>query len=145
QSFIDDPLLSGTRFAEGRGPQADDEMSLNRAAADDAGFVVGDQVEVLVAEGRRTFTLVGIFTVAGGRDTAGGTILADFVPEVAQELSGQPGRWNTILARSDEGLTQEELVARIAPVLPDGAEVVTGEEAAEEAADAISGGLSFFT
>jgi putative ABC transport system permease protein len=64
---------------------------------------------------------------------------------VAQELAGQPGEFNTILARTDQDIPQEELVGRIAPVLPSTAEAVTGEEASQEQADAISGGLSIFT
>ncbi|MPY94455.1 MAG: FtsX-like permease family protein [Acidimicrobiia bacterium] len=144
QSYIADPELSGTEMVEGHGPEADDEMVLSRGAAEDGDFAIGDQIEVLVAEGRRTFTLVGVYTI-GGRDTAGGTILADFVPEVAQELAGQPGQFNTVLARTDQDISQEELVSRIAPVLPEGAEVVTGEQSSQDQADAISGGLSFFT
>jgi putative ABC transport system permease protein len=144
-SWIPDPGLSGLQLVEGRGPEAEDEVAINAGAAEDGALQVGDPVEVLSAEGRVAYTLVGVYQI-GGRDSAGGTLTADFLPEVAQRLAGQPGQFDTILARTgDAGTSQAQLVERVQEVVPDGTEVVTGEQAAEELADSISSGLSFFT
>ncbi len=143
-NWIDDEALGGVELTAGRGPTADDEMALNLGAADDGDLSVGDTVDLASNEGRESFTLVGTFTIAG-RESAGGTVFAAFTTETAQRLAGLPDQFQVVTARADGDIAQEELVDRIGPVLPDGAEVVTGEEAAQELADAISGGLGFFT
>ncbi len=144
QSYVADEPLSGIEITEGRGPEQDDELIMNARAVEDGKFAVGDPAEILSSAGRRSFTLVGQYTI-GGKDTAGGTITVDFMPEVAQRIAGLPGQFNTIIARSDDSISQDELVSRIVPVLPEGAQVVTGKEAADESADAVSGGLSIIT
>ena len=143
-NWVDDPGLSGVELSEGRGPESDDELALNVGAATDGELSVGDTVDVASAEGRESYTLVGTFTIAG-RDSAGGTVFGAFTTATAQSLAGLPDQFQTVTARTDENISQEELVARIAPAIPEGAEVVTGEVAGQEMADAISGGLSFFT
>jgi putative ABC transport system permease protein len=143
-NWVEDPGLSGVELSEGRGPESDDELALNVGAAEDGELAVGDTVDVASAEGRQSYTLVGTFTIAG-RDSAGGTVFGAFTTATAQGLAGLPDQFQTVTARTDDDITQEELIARIAPAIPEGTEVVTGEVAGQEMADAISGGLSFFT
>lgn len=143
-NWVEDEALSGVELTDGRGPEADDELAMNVGAAEDGDLNVGDTVAVTSSEGRETYTLVGTFTIAG-RDSAGGTVFVAFTTPTAQRLAGLPDQFQTVTARTDEDISQEELISRIAPVIPDDAEVVTGERAADEQADAISSGLSFFT
>jgi putative ABC transport system permease protein len=61
-------------------------------------------------------------------------------------LTAGPGRAASILVRAGPGVSQEELVDRLAPVLPEGVEAVTGQESAEENNEMISGQfLDLFT
>jgi putative ABC transport system permease protein len=145
QTWIDDTALSGITLADGRGPEAADELALNVRAADDTGVQVGDQVDVVSAEGTQTFTLVGTFRFAG-RDSALGTVTASFVLETAQALADMDGQLTSVSARTDD-LTQEELVARIVAALPAGTDLVvlTGQEFSDEISSDVSQALSFFT
>src|SRR3546814_12819173 len=88
-------------------------------------------------------TLVGI-TSFDGRDSAGGTTAVGATLATAQRIDAGDGEYDIVIAAADEGLSQDDLVEQIAPQLPDGAEVVTGEQSAEELADALQSGFSFF-
>jgi putative ABC transport system permease protein len=146
-SWIDDTGLSGLTVVEGRGPEADDEIAMNLAAVTDAGFTVGDQVDILLPDGIRTFTLVGTYQI-GGRDSALGTVNVSFTLPTSQEIAGIPGQVTEIVIRTDDpDLDQEELAERIREVLPPEAEldVLTGEAYAEETSDDLSQGFGFFT
>ena len=57
-----------------------------------------------------------------------------FTVPAAQELLEREGQYDAIFAAATEGVTEDELVASIAPVLPDSATVVS---ATAEAADAV--------
>ncbi len=143
ESWIDDPSLNPYELAAGRGPEADDEIALNVGAAEEGELEVGDTVTVVSQQGPRPYTLVGMFTF-GSADSAAGAVSADFTLAEAQLLSGAEGKIDNVLAAGADGLSQEELVERIAPVLPDGAEVLTGEAAAAQQADSVQEGFAFF-
>lgn len=146
QSWIDDEALSGVTLAEGRPPEADDELVLNLGAAEEAGVAVGDQIEVFSPDGTRTFTLVGTYRF-GERDSALGAVTAGVTLPVAQELGEMSGQITSISARGAEGVSQEELVQRIEAAMPADSEgvVLTGDEVADDIADEVAAGLGFFT
>ena len=147
QSWIDDEGLSGgVNLVDGRAPEGDDEMAINVRAADEAGIGVGEQMRVFTGEGTRSFTLVGIFRFRD-QDSVLGAVTASFTLPVAQELAGTPGEVTSISARTDDDISQEELVSRIEAALPAGneLEVFTGEEMAQEISDDVSAGLGFFS
>src|SRR3546814_785933 len=143
ENWIDDPDLNAFRIEEGHAPEADDEVVINRGTAEDAELEIGDTVTVLSAATREEMTLVGI-TSFDGRDSAGGTTAVGATLATAQRIAAGDGQYDIVIAAADEGLSQDDLVEQIAPQLPDGAEVVTGEQSAEELADALQSGFSFF-
>ena len=65
------------------------------------------------------------------------------LPEV-QRIAGTEGQIQTVLAGAREGVSQEELVAAIEPVLPGDVEVLTGEEAAAQLSSDVQEGFAFF-
>ncbi len=138
----DTPLNSYTLDA-GRGPEADDEIVLDRGGARDGGVGVGDQVTVLNALGSETYTVVGI-AAFGDEDTAGGRHYIFFTDEQARVLANQPDAYDSILAAADDGVSQSELRDRIAEVVPSGTEVITGAELTEESQSEIKNALSIF-
>ena len=146
QSWIDDQPLSGVNLDEGRGPETDDELVLNVRAARDAGVEVGDAVEVFTDQGTRTFTLVGTFRFRDS-DSALGAVSVGFTLATAQEIAGLDGEITSVAARTEDDISQEELVSRIEAALPAGAEVevFTGEEMAQEISDDVSSAVGFFT
>ena len=144
ESWIDDDLLNAYDLAEGRAPESAAEAAMNVAAAEEGGYEVGDEVAVLAEEGRLTYTLVGTYTL-GGADSAAGSISISVPRDEAQRLAGMPGQLDVVVARGEEGVSQEELVERIASTVPDDLEVVTGEQSSEDQAESLQQGLSFFT
>ena len=144
ENWVEDELLSPYELTEGsRGPEADDEIALNVAAAQEGGFQIGDTVAFLGQFGREDFTLVGTFTFAG-EDSSAGAVSADFTLATAQRLAGAEGQLDSIYVRGDDGLSQQDVVDLVEPVLPDNAEVITGEEAADQDASSVTEGLAFF-
>ncbi|NBX13518.1 MAG: hypothetical protein EBR06_06835, partial [Acidimicrobiia bacterium] len=67
---------------EGRLPKGGKEMMLDRATAENGGYVVGDTVRVVAARGPREFTLVGIASY-GDISSPGGATFALFDQETA--------------------------------------------------------------
>jgi putative ABC transport system permease protein len=143
ESWVDDPDLNAYELRDGRGPESDDEIALNVAAAEDGGVSVGDTVAVSSQFGVSDYTLVGIFTF-GDAESAAGAVSAELTLREAQRLAGAAGQVDAILVAADDGVSQEELVRRITPELPEDAETVTGEQAAEQDADDVQAGFAFF-
>jgi putative ABC transport system permease protein len=143
ESWIDDPDLTPYVIQDGRGPEADDEIALNVAAVEDAGFSVGDEVTFVSQFGREQYELVGTFTF-GTAKSAAGAVSADFTLTEAQRLSGTGDRVDLIYAAAADGLSEEELVDRIAPVLPAKTEVLTGAEATAQTSSDVQSGFAFF-
>lgn len=143
QSWVDDELLNPYDLVEGgRAPTADDEIALNVAAAEDGEFELGDTVTVASQFGPRDYTLVGTFTF-GDADSSAGAVSATFTLAEAQRLAGLDGKLTNIAARAEDGVNAEELVARIGAALPEGAEVLTGEQAAAQQASSVQEGFGF--
>ena len=143
ESWIPDLAISPYVVASGRGPQADDEIALNVAAADEGKLRLGDEVAVVTQFGRSTYQLVGTFTF-GTAESAAGAVSAEFTLPEAQRIAGIDGRVQQIVAGAEQGVSEEELVQRVAPVLPDTAEVITGEEAAAQLSSDVQSGFAFF-
>jgi putative ABC transport system permease protein len=143
ESWIEDPQLSSYKLVEGHGPEADDQIALNTAAAKDGDLSVGDDVVVVTQFGRSTYTLVGTFNF-GSAESAAGAVSADFTLAEAQRIAGLDGQIQHIDARADDGLSQQQLVERIQKVVPDDMEVITGEKAAADLSASVQSGFSFF-
>jgi putative ABC transport system permease protein len=143
ESWVDDEALNPYELREGRGPEAADEIALNLAAAEEGGVAVGDTVAVSSQFGVSDYTLVGIFTF-GEAKSAAGAVSAELTLAEAQRLAGAPDELDAILVAAEDGVSQQEVVSRIAAVLPDDADVITGQEAAEQEADEVQEGFAFF-
>jgi len=128
---------------EGRAPEADDEVVIDRKSADDGDIQIGDEIQVLTKDPTLTVTVVGIATF-GDADSPGGASFAMFTQEAAERYLAEPGMVDSIGVTADEGVSQGELRARIAEALPDGVEAVTGQEITEENQDSFADAISFF-
>ena len=143
ESWIDDEVLNPYSIAEGTPPTADDELTLNVGAADDAGIELGDTVTVLTQFGESEYTVVGTF-LFGEAESAAGAVSVDFTLAEAQRIAGLDGKAQVVLAAGDGSISDEELSERVEAALPEGAEAITGEEAAEQTAAGVQEGFSFF-
>jgi len=127
----------------GQSEEAAPADEANVAAAEDAGFALGDEVRVVSQLGERTYRLVGTFTFGEARSAAG-AVSADVTFAEAQRIAGLEGRTQDVVIAGAEGVDQAELAARVAEVLPPTAEAITGVEAAEQNASEVQEGFAFF-
>ncbi|MER6100260.1 FtsX-like permease family protein [Streptomyces sp. NPDC001728] len=144
-NWIDDPALNPYKLAEGRAPRATGEIVVNRGAAKTAGLGLGDTT-VLRTPDPVKVTVVGLATF-GGEDGMGQVTWAGLTRADAEKhLTARPGEATSIAVRAGPGVSQEELVTALAPALPGGVEAITGQRAAEENTEMVSGRfLSLFT
>jgi putative ABC transport system permease protein len=133
------------KLREGRGPQAPDEIVINKTLATTTGYRIGDQVGVLTLQPKKTFTLVGIFGYAGGRDSLGGELTVGFTEPVAQELMlGKTGVYNSIDVKINNSKDTIAVRDSIRRTLGPAYTVDTGKDLAKKASDAFKPFLSGF-
>lgn len=143
ESWIDDEALSPYVVQEGRGPEADDEIALNLGAVEDADFQLGDRITIVGQFGREEYELVGVFSF-GSAKSAAGAVSVEFTLPAVQRLAGLDDEVQNVLARGEDGRSEEEVVELISPILPGDAEVLTGTEAAAQLSSDVQSGFEFF-
>jgi putative ABC transport system permease protein len=143
-NWVEDPELSWLTLTAGRAPEADGEVVVDQATAEQAELSVGDETTVLTPE-PVPVTVVGL-AIYGDTEHVGGVTYVSFDTETAQQLfTGTDDSITGVLVRADEGVSAETLEARIAATLPDGVEAITGAElTAEQQRDVESDFLGFF-
>jgi len=136
-NWITDTRLNPYRLAEGRAPERPGEAVVNRATAKKGGLRVGDTTVLRTPDPLRV-RIVGLATF-GGADGMGQVTYTGLTRADAERyLTARPGLATSILVRAADGVGQRELVTRLAPVLPEGVEAITGEESAREDTEMIS-------
>jgi putative ABC transport system permease protein len=129
----------------GRGPTADDEVAINGGLAKATGYGVGDRIDVLTLQPRRTFTVVGVFGYSGNRDSLAGETIVMFTTPAAQRLLlGEDDQFTEVVLTRSPGITAEALRDRVAAELGADYRVQTGDELATQVGDELDEGLSFF-
>lgn len=147
-NYDDAPAMTGepaVTIPEGRAPDGDGEIALDRSTVERAGYEIGDTVNMTSAErdSKLSAELVGIAEFGGG-GLAGATLVF-FDTRTAQRifLDGADA-YNTVSVTASSGVSQDELRDRVAEVIPGGLEAVTGETVSEETKDAIGPFLDIF-
>ena len=136
-NWITDPGLNPYDLVDGQAPEGRTEVVINRGAAEDGDLHIGDTT-MLQTTVPVEVEIVGIATFAG-EDGLGPTTFTAFSLEGAQEfVTGRPAMVSSVVVRAEDGVSQEELVDRIQPVLPDSAEAITGTELTDENLDQIN-------
>lgn len=131
------------QLRSGRAPAASDEVAMDAALAERGRFQLGQRVEVLTLEPKKSFELVGIFGYSGDRDTIGGETTVAFTESTAQRLLlGTPGAYTQVTIEAQDGVDQVALRDAVRAAVGDGYQVRTGEEVAAAAASDVSGFVS---
>jgi putative ABC transport system permease protein len=136
-NWIEDPALNPYRIVAGRAPLADDEVVINRGAAKSGGLDVGDTAVVETPQPINV-RVVGIATYGNADGLGQETFAAFTLPAAERYLTAQTGRVNGILVRAAPGVSQEELVQRLQPVLPHGVEAITGAQLTQQDIDDVN-------
>lgn len=128
----------------GSAPMGPGQVAIDANAFNRNGFAVGDQITVVTPAGVEQFELVGVMSF-GGEDTLMGATLATFELEEARRLFGYGDEFTSIALKAADGVTADELAERVATVLQDDLEAVTGETQKNEQAEEIDTALSFIS
>jgi putative ABC transport system permease protein len=130
-NWINDPEINPWRIADGRAPERPGEAVIDKASADKGDLEVGDTTTIRTPQPIRV-TVVGVATFGDG-DSAGPQTYAAFTTGFAQQvLLPEPDQISDVLVAADDGVSQQGLVDRLEPVLPDGSEAITGAALTDE-------------
>ena len=142
-NYVSGPM-SPWQLTEGSRPPGPNELLIDKGSADKGGFDIGDTVIVLTQTGPHEFPLVGTARF-GTVDSPGGASVSVFDLATAQDvLLGGGGEIDAVMVRAVEGVSEEEMTARLAAEVPAGTEVLTRTQITQEAQDSIEEGLGFF-
>ena len=143
-SWGDSEALNPIQIGAGNGrpPTGPGEVAIDVNTAKTNDFTVGDTVTVVNISGVEQFSLVGLLSF-GDQDTLLGATITVFELNESRRLFGLGDEFTGINVRGKPGVTPEQLIERISPVIPADLEVVTGTTQQNEQADEISEGLGF--
>src|SRR6202167_584734 len=131
--------LQPTRFeavtaAGGHMPSPADQVAIDEATAHREHLRLGQQIVIAGRAPARRYTIAGIAKFAGS-ESFGGTSVVLVVPQQAQYVAGEPGRYDSINVAASAGVSPQELAARVRAALRKALIVRTG---AQEAANQTS-------
>jgi putative ABC transport system permease protein len=136
--------LSPWQLHDGRAPNGDGEVVLDRGSFKNGDFALGDKVTIVSQAGSREFTIVGDVRF-GDADSPGGTTYALFDLPTAEAFIAQPGQVDAVLGKGDGSVSQTELAQRVQQSLNEpNLEALTGKQITEETQNDIEEALSFF-
>jgi putative ABC transport system permease protein len=136
-NWIADPELNAYQLAEGRAPAASGEVVIDRGTAKRGDLEIGDTTTLRTPDPVEV-TIVGLATFGGEDGMAQVTFTGMTQADAEKYLTARPGEAATIQVRAGPGVSQQELVDRLTPVLPEGVEAITGQKSAEENTEMIS-------
>ena len=134
--------LESLTYVDGHRPRGPTEASIDKAAAENSGLELGEEIG-LVGQGKlRQFKLVG-FTELGNASFGGASIAQVTLP-AAQALTHKLGRFDQISVAAAAGVSPAALKRRIAAEMPANVRVETASENANRETEKIDEGLGFF-
>jgi putative ABC transport system permease protein len=127
-------------LTHGRWPVGPHEIAIDEKTASSNDFRLGETIGIIARGPIERFKLVGT-TEFGGVTSLGGATMTIFDLPTAQRLFDKEGKLDTIGIASKEGVSPEQLVAQVQPLLPPTAQVRTGEQEAQEQTNDTNGFL----
>jgi putative ABC transport system permease protein len=137
-----DPNTTTAEIRSGAAPGAPNEIAIDAATAADHDLSVGRRVRVITQAGTRPYTISGILGFGDSDNLAGATVTV-FTLATAQQLFGREGTLDHIYVTAEPGVGQATLRDRVASVLPDGFQAVTGTDVADKQAEDTGQALGF--
>jgi putative ABC transport system permease protein len=128
------PRFESFTAAKGHLPSAADQVAIDEATAQREHLKLGQQIVIAGRSPARRYTIAGIAKFAGS-ESFGGTSVVLLIPEQAQYVADEPGRYNSINVAASSGVSPAELATRVRAALPTTLTVRTG---AQEAANQTS-------
>lgn len=135
------PRFNPLELVSGDWASGGDQVVLDAATADGHDFAVGDTVRISGTAGIREFTVTGTATY-GGVESLGGATIAAFDVPTARAVLGTTG-FDAIQIALAPGASADAVAGEIAALLPDSAQVATGEEQASSDKSSVSEFITF--
>jgi putative ABC transport system permease protein len=125
----------------GRWPNGPSEIAIDTKTANEKHYAIGNTIGVLTRGPVEQFRIVGLVKF-GGLSSLGGATLAIFDLPTAQRIFHKERRLDSIGIASRSGVSPEQLVSQVQPLLPATAQVRTGAQEAKQAAKDTNGFLT---
>jgi putative ABC transport system permease protein len=106
-----------TKLTAGAWPSGPDEVAIDKAAASKNGFAVGDTIRIQAVGPQRSFRISGIAELTGV-NSIGAATFALFDLPTAQRVFDKPGQLDVIRVASKSGVSTDQLISEIQPLLP---------------------------
>ncbi|MGO1488482.1 MAG: ABC transporter permease [Arachnia sp.] len=133
----------GARVIEGEAPESDDELAIDPATMERAGYNIGDELEVSTPQtGVREYTIVGTATFGSGA-TAGASYLFFTLDEMRLLVLDSRESFTNAWIATDPEADAQRITRDVEALLPEGLSVISGAEQAEQVEEQLSIGLSF--
>lgn len=136
-NWTGNPAIDVFNVEEGRAPSGPTEAVVDQLTAKAGDFEVGDTIGVQTLKGAVELELVGVVKF-GDSGNLGGASFVMMATQPAIDTFTVTGKIQAVAVIGDQGLTEQQVVDRIEPVLPDGVEAITAEQATEETQDLIA-------
>ena len=117
--------LTSGKWASGPG-----QVVIDKNTAGDNGYDLGDKIGVAANGPARQYTITGLARY-GKENSIGGATFAVFDVPTAQALLGKRGQYDTIFAAARDGVSSEQLVGDLRPIVPATAQIKTGQQQAD--------------
>jgi putative ABC transport system permease protein len=115
----------------GSWPTGSGQIVIDQGAAEDGGYKVGDSIGVVAKGPVQQLTIVGIVKY-GSVSSIGSATISGFTLPDAQRLFDKVGKLDGIQVAGSSGVTPQQLVRDIEPILPAGTKVQTGQQEAQD-------------
>src|ERR687887_1489651 len=106
-----------TELTAGNWPTGPGQVAIDNHTASENGYQIGDTIGIEANSPAKDFHVSGIAKFAGISSTGGATF-ALFEPRTAQKLFNKVGQLDLIRIQSKPGVSKEQLINEISPLLP---------------------------
>jgi putative ABC transport system permease protein len=135
--------LESLTYVDGRPPDTAGQVSLDKAAAEDAGLEIGDRIRVAGQTRAKSYRLVGLTEL--GNASFGGASIAQLILPEAQFVTDKTGQFDQISVAAAKDVTPTELRARVQKVVPSTLRVETAQQNADRQTSEVEDDLGFLT
>jgi putative ABC transport system permease protein len=135
------PRFNPLTLSQGTWATGPGQVVIDQGTASAHDFHVGDTVRIVAEGPAQSFRITGLARF-GDLDSLGGATIAVWDVPTAQKVLGKSG-YDLIQIAADPGVSQAQLASRIAPLLPQDAQVQTGGEQAAADKEVVSEAITF--
>jgi putative ABC transport system permease protein len=124
--WVEDEELNPVDVAEGRAPAAAGEIAVDAGLAEDEDLAVGEEVTLLALDGRHEVTIVGLTEFGDSDAIDGGGTVSIPAATAFDWLSAGQVEYEALYLRGSR--SQDDLVAAVTPLVPEGFRVQSGDD-----------------